>query len=181
MKKIIKEIINIFSFLINNIKKNSVHKTSNISILAIITKSKIGKYTYVGPFCIVKKARIGNYSSIAPSVSIGGMEHDYTAYSTSTFLSPISIDDEKETTIGDDVWIGTNTTIKQGVKIGDGAVIGANSLVLKDVEPYSIYIGSPARRLKLRFSQDKIAQIKNNPFYGLNPEQALKIIKDYNI
>lgn len=59
--------------------------------------------------------------------------------------------------IGNDVWIGKNVTIKAGVTIGDGAIIGANALVLKDVEPYSINVGVPARVIKHRFSPEQIS------------------------
>ena len=58
--------------------------------------------------------------------------------------------------IGNDVWIGQNVTIMPGVIIGDGAIIAANSTVVKSVEPYSIYGGNPAKFIKKRFSDEKI-------------------------
>ncbi len=61
-----------------------------------------------------------------------------------------------DTVIGNDVWIGQNVTIMPGVKIGDGAIIAANSTVVKNVEPYSIYGGNPANFIKKRFSNEKI-------------------------
>lgn len=61
-----------------------------------------------------------------------------------------------DTIIGNDVWIGQNVTIMPGVKIGDGAIIAANSNVVKDVEPYSIYGGNPAKQIRKRFSDEKI-------------------------
>lgn len=61
-----------------------------------------------------------------------------------------------DTVIGNDVWIGQNVTIMPGVKIGDGAIIAANSTVVKDVEPYIIVGGNPAKTIKKRFSDDKI-------------------------
>jgi virginiamycin A acetyltransferase len=61
--------------------------------------------------------------------------------------------------IGNDVWIGAKSTIMSGVKIGDGAVIGANSTVAKDVEPYSIVVGNPARHIKYRFTDYQIKSL----------------------
>ena len=60
------------------------------------------------------------------------------------------------TEIGNDVWIGNNVTIKYGVKIGDGAIIGSGAVVTKDVEPYSIVGGVPAKIIKYRFRPDEI-------------------------
>jgi virginiamycin A acetyltransferase len=57
--------------------------------------------------------------------------------------------------IGNDVWIGQNVTIMPGVKVGDGAIIAANSTVVKSIEPYTIYGGNPAKFIKKRFSDEK--------------------------
>jgi virginiamycin A acetyltransferase len=61
--------------------------------------------------------------------------------------------------VGNDVWIGYNATIMAGVKVGDGAIIAANSTVVKDVEPYSIVGGNPARGIKRRFSDETITKL----------------------
>jgi virginiamycin A acetyltransferase len=58
--------------------------------------------------------------------------------------------------IGNDVWIGQNVTIMPGVKVGDGAIIAANSTVVKNIEPYTIYGGNPAKLIKNRFSDEKV-------------------------
>ncbi len=58
--------------------------------------------------------------------------------------------------IGNDVWIGENVTIIGGAKIGDGAIIGSNAVVTKDIEPYSINVGIPARKIKYRFQDNEI-------------------------
>lgn len=58
--------------------------------------------------------------------------------------------------IGNDVWIGQNVTIMPGVKVGDGAIIAANSTVIKNIEPYTIYGGNPAKLIKKRFSDEKV-------------------------
>ena len=65
-------------------------------------------------------------------------------------------------------WIGDNVSIMSGVTIGDGAIIGANSLVTKDIEPYSINVGIPARKTKYRFSENEIKKICSLKWWNLD-------------
>lgn len=74
------------------------------------------------------------------------------------------------TDIGNDVWIGMNVTIMGGLKIGNGAIIAAHSVVTKDVPPYSIVAGVPARIIKYRFDDDKIQKIEKFEWWRLSPE-----------
>ena len=74
--------------------------------------------------------------------------------------------------IGNDVWIGSGATIFSGVTIGDGAVISAKSVVVKDVPPYSIVGGNPAKVVKLRFTEDQIIRLLKNPWWDL-PESRI--------
>ena len=74
--------------------------------------------------------------------------------------------------IGHDVWIGANATILSGVTIGDGAVVSANSVVVKDVLAYGIVGGNPAKLLKMRFTEDQIERLLNNPWWDL-PENRI--------
>lgn len=69
--------------------------------------------------------------------------------------------------IGNDVWIGSGSTILSGIKIGDGAVIAANSVVVKDIPAYAIVGGNPAKVLKMRFSQNQIKRLLKNPWWEL--------------
>jgi acetyltransferase-like isoleucine patch superfamily enzyme len=74
--------------------------------------------------------------------------------------------------IGNDVWIGSGATILSGVNIGDGAVISAKSVVVKDVPAYGIVGGNPAKLLKMRFTEDQIERLLNNPWWDL-PENRI--------
>ena len=73
-------------------------------------------------------------------------------------------------TIGNDVWIGANVTIVNGVTIGDGAVIGANSIVTKDIPPYSIYGGVPAKCIRMRFEQNQIDFLLKLKWWNMDEE-----------
>jgi lipopolysaccharide transport system ATP-binding protein len=88
-------------------------------------------------------------------------------------------------TIGNDVWIGAKSTIMSGVKIGDGAVIGSGSVVAKDVPPYSIVVGNPAKVIKYRFDEQQIKDLQNIAWWNwdeskIKEESMLLWSKDIN-
>lgn len=122
----------------------------------------IGDYSYVNAGSIVRSGRIGRYCSIAYNCVIGAGEHPLDRFSTSSrFYRKNKLKQHltwKEIhsppVIEDDVWLGANVTVLQGVTIGQGAVIGAGSVVTKDVEPYTVCVGVPARKLKDRQVQE---------------------------
>ncbi len=77
--------------------------------------------------------------------------------------------------IGNDVWIGRNVTLRMGITIGDGAVIAAGSLVTKDVPPYAVVGGNPAKVLKYRFSEDVIDNLLKLKWWNYDPTQICEI------
>lgn len=132
-------------------------------------KYKIGKYTYgapkVFPFGLNNKLQIGKFCSIADKVKIflGG---NHSISSPTTYVLHYLFEGNMEESeskgdviIGNDVWIGYGALILSGVKIGDGAVIGANAVVAKDVAPYSIVVGNPAREVRKRFDDKTIRKM----------------------
>ncbi|WP_461248799.1 CatB-related O-acetyltransferase, partial [Treponema sp. R6D11] len=105
------------------------------------------------------KLIIGNYCSISPGVQflLGG-EHRTDSISTYPFLVQCfgherEAGSKGDIIIGDDVWIGLNAIICTGIKIGQGAIVAAGSVVTKDVEPYAIIGGNPAKLIKYRFEE----------------------------
>ena len=81
-----------------------------------------------------------------------------------------------DTIIGNDVWIGQNAVILPGVHIGDGAIIGANSVVGKDVDPYSIVAGNPARVIRMRFDDEMIALLEKLKWWDMDIETINSLI-----
>ena len=157
------------------LRHNRISATSEIGNNTFLKNCTIGKWCFVGGNGTFNNTEIGNYTCIAPSCQIGGMEHSYWKASISPKLSDECISDRK-TQIGHDVWIAANCIIKQGVKIGDGAVIGACSFVNKDVPPYAIVFGSPAKVHKYRFDQNTIYKLNESHYWELEPEKAKKIL-----
>lgn len=144
----------------------------------IRNKTEVGKvflddYSYLsGPYSFIEEAKIGKFCSIARNVTIGVSGHNMNWVTTSLILvnkkydfikTNIKSPQKPAPIIGNDVWIGMNSIVMRGVVIGDGAIVAAGSIVTKDVEPYSIVAGSPARIVKYRFSKDiiyKLLQIR---------------------
>lgn len=179
-----KTISNSVKIIISYIKKpfyairhNHIDEGTIVEGNVFMRNTHIGKYSYVGPNGCYNNTRIGNYCSLSVGVQIGGMEHSYWDISTSTRLSSSCISG-KITIIGNDVWIGADCIIKQGVTIGDGAVIGANSFVNKDVPPFAIVFGSPAKIYKYRFDEDKIKKIEESHYWDYKPTKAKEILSN---
>lgn len=138
----------------------NVSKTSYMSGISSISKDIVtGCHTYVGPQChIYPRVSIGDYTMLANNVSIIGSDHVF-----SDPRQPIIFSGRPElakTRIGKDVWIGAHSIIMCGVVIGDGAIIGAGSVVTKDIPEYAIYAGVPATLIKMRFSEEEISMHK---------------------
>ena len=169
-------ILNRFTKYIN-IKKSNIRIMTNVYI---DKNSNIGDYTFVGQGTSITKTTIGRYCSIAPNVSIGLGEHILNKVSTSSIFygnNAYDILTQEPVEIGNDVWIGTRAVILRGVKIGDGAIIGAGAVVTKEVLPFSIVVGVPARQIKKRFSDEIIQEISKSKWWELDPKSAKPIIK----
>lgn len=139
---------------------------------------KVGAYSYLRRVAYVNGVQsIGRYCSIAPEAIIGGSEHPTDWLSTHPFqynpsyLVRASFSKEgperelpplprsEPCVIGHDVWIGAAAVVKRGVKIGNGAVVAAGAVVTRDVEPYAIVGGTPARIIRRRFDEKRIEKL----------------------
>ena len=150
-------------------KRNSAFESpSKVEADSIIVDSSFGRYSYCGYNAKIIGCEIGRFTSIADNVVIGTANHPLEWVSTSPafFRGRDSIPKDlakkeydassKKTVIGNDVWIGEGAMIRGGVVIGDGAVIGMGSIVVKNIPPYTIVAGNPAKIIRKRFSDDII-------------------------
>ena len=120
-----------------------------------------GSNIYIGPNAFFSSTHsnisIGNNTIFGPNVSIFGGDHifDKVGVLLNTIKKNIGHKD-MDVVIGNEVWIAGNVVILSGVTIGDGAIIGACSVVTKDIDAYSINVGNPCRKIKSRFSEADI-------------------------
>ncbi len=165
---------------------------------------EVGDYTYYSgyyhekhfeDYCVrylspdmdgLDKLRIGKFCSIgsgATFIMCGNQGHKHDWITTYPFFYTPDLNEnaldgfEKkgDTIVGNDVWIGTEAMIMPGIKIGDGAVIASRTVVAKNVEPYTIVAGNPAKEIKKRFSQEEIQMLLEIKWWDLD----INIIKKY--
>ena len=187
------------NYILDKLKLTSYHRRRR--------KYDIGEHTYIQHNTVLSDTvHIGKYCSIADYVAMGFGDHPMTTLSTSPFqymnndskaFGDIDVPKSnlikrafKDTNIGNDVWIGYRAFIKAGVTIGDGAVIGAGAVVTKDVEPYAIVGGVPAKLIKYRFDENIRNQLLDLKWWDLpekfiatlpfdNVEKCIEKIKEY--
>lgn len=152
-------------------------KFSNIEVQEhsiIDSRSLIGANTYIGYNCCITRSEIGSFCSIANMVSIGNGEHDINKISTNSLFYEDPYNDLTigETKLGNDVWVGVGAIIRRGVTVGNGAVVGANSFVNRDIPPYAVVAGSPAKIIKYRFTKDIINKIDKSEWFSLPLDEA---------
>jgi|LakMenEpi03Aug12_release.lakeMendotaPanAssembly.Ray.scaffolds.fasta_scaffold335861_2 acetyltransferase-like isoleucine patch superfamily enzyme len=158
-----------------------------------VLNSNIGRFSYVQSDSEIVNSDIGPFCSISKSVLIGAVDHPTHEVST----SPIFYDNSQplplfltqrrsqesngpRTQVGADTWIGANCIIRSGVKIGVGAVIGASSVITRDVDPYSIVVGSPGREIGKRFEQSVMSQLISSRWWDLDERYLLKLSPFFN-
>ena len=146
----------------------------------VIIKSVVGFATYISAYCILPKTKIGKYCSVGSNVKIIAGNHPTSKYISthpifysnkeysglsfdhSNVFQEYSYTDASEKflcEIGNDVWIGEDAKIINGVTIGDGAIIAAGAIVSKNVPPYAIVGGVPAKVIRYRFTEEDIAYL----------------------
>lgn len=180
--------------LIKFILKNEDGPMYSTTIRAIYKREydiEIGYGTYGGcfntssiPFGVV----FGNYCSIANNIRIFRANHPKETFTSHPILyNPVAgyvLEDKLDRPglhIGNDVWIGEWTIILPNVRtIGNGVIIGAGSIVTKDVEPYAIVVGNPAKQISKRFSDDQIEEIESSGWYLMKKEELIHHIDRLN-
>lgn len=180
----------LYSKLFKKYMRGKSITNSNIDGTAVIfsgcqvMNSTMGQYSYCGYDCVILNCDIGSFCSIAANVAIGSAEHPLNWVSMSPVFENVKhsgpprrfarlpLPENKRTVIGNDVWIGYGAIIKAGVSIGTGAVIGSGAVVTKDIEPYAIVAGCPAKLIRYRFDKSLCERLLDSEWWNL-PEKDL--------
>ncbi len=155
---------------------NAIGKNTEISY------TNVGLGTYINDNCIIRMTKIGRYCSIGNNVQMGIGTHPtkihvsthpaffstskacgFTFTEKNTFEELAYIDQERKyvLSIGNDVWVGSNTIFTDGLHIGNGAIIAAGAVVTKDVPPYAIVGGIPAKVIRYKFTDEEIQKLNS--------------------
>jgi len=160
----------------------------SIGLGTYIAHNSIFKYTKVGRFCSIGEY-VRTYLGVHPvSKFVSAHPLFYSSQNIvgetftdkNLFPEHVFINEKNVVEIGNDVWIGNNVMIMDGLRIGDGAVIAAGSIVTKDVAPYSVVAGTPARHSKFRFTEDQINFLLEFKWWEKDFEWIKENFKDFS-
>lgn len=190
----LKEVLNKennFKYIRNSISNSSISDKSMLYGPYSIWNVDLGDYSYIMPNSNINNTKIGKFCSIGPNFISGCGIHPTGGISTApmfyannlsngiTFCDTSKIEETKPISIGNDVWIGINVTILDGVNVGNGAIIAAGSVVNKDIPAYSIYGGVPAKLIRYRFSEKQILDLQKIEWWNFNYSRLKEIERSF--
>ncbi|MEG0076896.1 DapH/DapD/GlmU-related protein [Anaerorhabdus sp.] len=183
------------------IKENSVIENceldeyTEVGVFNRLENVVLGKFSYTGEYCILQNVIVKNYANIAAMVRIGATDHPierptlhHFTYRRKMFGLADEDDIEffnerkaRKTIIGHDTWIGHGAIIKPGITLGNGCVVGSGAVVTKNVEPYAIVVGNPARILKYRFTTRQIEALEKIAWWNWPADKVLNNWEDFTL
>ena len=158
-------------------KNSSFEEYVSLSGKTTVVNCQIGRFTYLNS-AKVGNAILGSFCSLGPEAIVGGLgRHPTNMASTHPsfysrrgqcriyFTDENLFEEDARTVIGHDVWIGTRAVVIDGVTVGTGAIVGAGAVVTKDVEPYSIVAGVPAKTIRMRYERPKVQRLLDSKWW----------------
>lgn len=140
-----------------------IGRGSYVSHDSFLSGVKIGRFCSIGPFVKTVNGRhpTKDFVSTHPAFFSTAKQNGTTYVDHSKYAEHQFVEDHYGIVVGNDVWIGGNVTLLEGIRIGNGAIIAAGAVVNKDVEPYTIVGGVPAKVIKKRFDDQEIEKLQN--------------------
>lgn len=161
------------SFLANVLVEEGV----TLDRCELLGSVRVGLHSYAND-TLLRNVSIGRFVSIGRRCSIGAARHSISGVTTHPIGAPPDFESDPKTIVGNDVWIGDNVLIVAGVKIHDGAVVGGGAVVTKDVDPYTVVAGVPARVIKSRFDPPIVTRLLESMWwqFGVGGIQPASLI-----
>ncbi len=158
----------------------------------VLREVTVGDFSYFERHGEAIYTQVGRFCSIAANTRINALDHPMervtthkVSYRPNEYFRYLGVDDAfreqrraKRVTIANDVWIGHGAVVMPGINVGDGAVIGANAVVTRDVEPFAIVAGVPARHLRWRFSEAIRRRIADLAWWNSSPSDLVDMVPD---
>ncbi|BAZ45771.1 hexapeptide repeat-containing protein acetyltransferase [Chondrocystis sp. NIES-4102] len=174
-------------------KDSFLAKNTKIERHSLVVESQLGSYSYIAEKTTVYTTTIGKFCSIGANCTIGLASHPTRDFVSShpiffstrkqigfTFADRDYIQEMQPCKIGNDVWIGNNVLVLGGVNIGNGAIIAAGAVVNKDVPPYAIYGGVPAKLIRYKFDPETIEFLQEFKWWDKEEEWLRKNFKYFH-
>jgi acetyltransferase-like isoleucine patch superfamily enzyme len=173
------------------VTRSSVHPTSKVEPGTSFVASSMDRHSFCGYDCEIEHATIGAFVSIANGVVIGGGRHpmEWIGMSPVFYEGRDSVKAKfaehrrprpKSVIVGNDVWIGRNAIVLPGITIGDGAVVGAGAVVTRDLPPYAVVAGCPARLVRYRFDEATIRRLLVLKWWNFPDDELRRVASTFN-
>jgi phosphonate metabolism protein (transferase hexapeptide repeat family) len=168
-------------------------KFTEVGIFNFCENVILGEYSYTGQFCFLQNVEVGKFANIAAMVRIGPTNHpmerptlhhftyrrEMYGFDNKDDVEFFKARESRWTFIGHDTWIGHGVIVMPGIKIGNGAIVGSGSVVTKDVEPYTIVVGVPAKPLRKRFNDEIVRKLERIKWWDWSYEKIKENFNDF--
>jgi len=176
-----------------SIKESTLGRWTEIAAHTSVLASQIGDYSYAMEHCDIFNARVGKFSNIASHVRLNATNHPmeratlhHFTYRSKDYWPEKERDEaffarryDAAVTIGHDTWLGHGSTLLPGVSVGNGSVVGAGAVVTRDVAPYTLVGGVPAKPIKHRFAVNIVERMEDLAWWDWDHERLGNALEDF--